>query len=158
MRSSGLTVLGVLATVAWFALWAFAIWGDYTAATLVKRSTALTLNEWSALAAAIFAPIGVLWLVIGQFRQAAAIARNTAALLAQEHALKVQAEETAALTREHARHTAVAASLAEMEAAAHRRHEDARRIGRSAGLVGAAAGSRSGAVPSAHAETRGPPR
>jgi hypothetical protein len=127
MRHPGLTLAGVLATIAWLALWTFAIWGDYSAAALVKRGTALTLNEWSALAAAIFAPIGVLWLVLGHFRQEAAIARNTAALLAQEHALKVQAAETAALTREHARQIAATASLTEMEAAAHRRHEESRR-------------------------------
>jgi hypothetical protein len=127
MRHPGITIAGVVATIAWLALWAFAIWGDYSAATLVKRGTALTLNEWSALTAAIIAPIGVLWLVLGHFQQASAIARNTAALLAQERSLKVQAEETAALMRELARQTATTASLAELEAAAHRRHEESRR-------------------------------
>ncbi len=69
-RRSVAALLGGLATVAWLALWAFAIWGDYTAAALVKRDAALTLTEWGTLAATIIAPIGVLWLVLGYFQQA----------------------------------------------------------------------------------------
>jgi len=82
-------VAGTLASGLWLALWTFAIWGDYSAATLVNRETALTLNEWSALA--------------------------------------LQTEQSVALIQEHARHAAATATLAELELAAHRRHEDARR-------------------------------
>jgi hypothetical protein len=123
----GRAVAGVLASVLWLALWTFAIWGDYSAARLVGRETALTLNEWSTLAAAIIAPLGVLWLVLGYFQQAHALARNTAALQAQERALALQTEQTVALIQEHARHAAATATLAELEIAAHRRHENARR-------------------------------
>ena len=123
----GRSVAGVLATLLWLGIWTFAIWGDFTAATLVNRATALTLNEWSVLAAAIFAPIGVLWLVLGYFQQADALARNTAALRAQQRALAMQTEQATALVQEHARHVAATATLAELELAAHRRHEEARR-------------------------------
>ena len=120
-------VAGTLASGLWLALWTFAIWGDYSAATLVNRETALTLNEWSALAAAIIAPLGILWLVLGYFQQAEALERNTAALHAQQRALALQTEQSVALIQEHARHAAATATLAELELAAHRRHEDARR-------------------------------
>jgi hypothetical protein len=123
----GRALAGLLASMVWLALWAFAIWGDYSAATLVNRETALTLNEWSALAAAIIAPLGVIWLVLGYFQQAEALARNTAALQAQQRALALHTEQTVALIQEHARQTAATATLAELELAAHRRHEDARR-------------------------------
>ena len=126
-RRSAAALLGGLATVAWLALWAFAIWGDYAAAALVKRDTTLTLGEWGTLAAAIVTPIGLLWLVLGYFQQADALARNTAALWAQQAALREQTQETAMLVQEHARQTAAATALAELEIAAHRRHEDARR-------------------------------
>lgn len=123
----GRAVAGVMATVLWLALWAFAIWGDYAAGTLVNRATALTLNEWSALAVAIIAPVGVLWLVLGYFQQAAALRRTTLALQAQERALAMQTEQSVALVQEHARQAAAAATLVELELAAHRRHEAARR-------------------------------
>jgi hypothetical protein len=126
-RRSVATLLGGLATIAWLALWAFAIWGDYTAAALVKRTTALTLGEWGTLAAAIIAPIGVLWLVLAYSHQADALARNTAMLWGQQAALREQIQETAMLVQEYARQTAAATALAELEIAAHRRHEDARR-------------------------------
>lgn len=126
-RRRGITLIGVLASMAWLALWVFAIWGDYSAATLVNRAAALTLNEWSALTAAIIAPIGVLWLVLGYFQQADALARNTAMLSAQQAALTTQVHETSALVQEYARQAAAAAALAELEVAAHRRHEGARR-------------------------------
>ena len=123
----GRTLAGILATVAWIALWTFAIWGDHAAGVVLKRATTLTLNEWGALAAGIVAPIGVLWLVVGYFQQAEALARNTAALLAQQQALTAEMEEIAALVREHGRQTAATATLAELELATHRRHEEARR-------------------------------
>lgn len=123
----GRAIAGIVVSVLWLALWAFAIWGDHAAAALVNRQTALTLTEWSVLAVAIIAPLGVVWLVLGYFQQAAALARNTAALQAQQRALALQTEQTVALIGEHARHAAATASLAELELAAHRRHEDARR-------------------------------
>ncbi len=123
----GRAIVGIVASVLWLVLWTFAIWGDYSAARIVNRETTLTLNEWSAIAAAIIAPLGVLWLVLGYFQQAAALARNTAALQAQQRALALQTEQTVALIQEHARHAAATATLAELELAAHRRHEDARR-------------------------------
>jgi hypothetical protein len=126
-RRSGRAVVGVVATALWLGLWAFAIWGDFSAGALVKRETALTLTEWSALLAGIIAPMGVLWLVLGYFQQADALARNTAALQAQQRALAMQTEQSVALVQEHARHVAATATLAELELAAHRRHEDARR-------------------------------
>jgi hypothetical protein len=123
----GRAIVGIVASVLWLVLWTFAIWGDYSAARLANRETTLTLNEWSVLAAAIIAPLGVLWLVLGYFQQAAALARTTAALQAQQRALALQTEQTVALIQEHARHAAATATLAELELAAHRRHEDARR-------------------------------
>jgi hypothetical protein len=123
----GRTIAGVLATLLWLALWAFAIWGDYSAGALVGRETALTLNEWAGLAAAVIAPIGVLWLVLAYFQNAAALSRNTAALQAQQRSLALQTEQTVALIQEHARQAAAAATLAELDLAAHRRHEEARR-------------------------------
>jgi hypothetical protein len=123
----GRAVAGTVATLLWLALWAFAIWGDFAAGAIVRRETALTLNEWGALAAAIIAPIGVLWLVLGYFQQAAAVARNTAALQAQVRMLAMQSEHSLALVQEHARNAAATAALTELELAAHRRHEDARR-------------------------------
>jgi hypothetical protein len=123
----GRAIVGIVASVLWLVLWTFAIWGDYSAARIVNRETTLTLNQWSAIAAAIIAPLGVLWLVLGYFQQAAALARNTAALQAQQRALALQTEQTVALIQEHARHAAATATLAELELAAHRRYEDARR-------------------------------
>jgi hypothetical protein len=123
----GRVVAGVLATILWLALWTFAIWGDYSAGTLVNRATALTLSEWSALAAAIIAPIGVLWLVLGYFQQAEALERNTMALQAQQRSLAMQTEQSVALVEEYTRQAAATATLVELELAAHRRHEAARR-------------------------------
>jgi hypothetical protein len=123
----GRAIAGVLATILWLALWTFAIWGDHSAATLVRRETALTLTDWAGLAAVILAPIGVLWLVLGYFQHAAALAYNTAVLQAQQRSLTLQTEQTAGLIQEHARQAAAAATLAELELAAHRRHEETRR-------------------------------
>jgi hypothetical protein len=123
----GRAIAGVVATLLWIALWAFAIWGDYAAGTIVERATALTLGEWSGITVAILAPVGVLWLILAYLQQADALDRNTAALQAQSRMLAHQAEQTGLLIQEHARQAAAAAALAELDLAVHRRHEAARR-------------------------------
>ncbi len=119
-RRTWRTGAGAIITIAWAAFWVFAIWGDYAAGALVKRDAGLTLVEWSVLAAGVAAPVALLWLVLGYFQQGDELARNT-------DALRAQARETAALFQEYARQAAASATLAELEVAAHRRNEEARR-------------------------------
>lgn len=61
---------------------------------------ALTLNEWGDFMAGAFAPLAFLWLVVGYVQQGVELKQNTAALLQQEHALKLQAVELAASVAE----------------------------------------------------------
>ncbi|HKA58911.1 MAG TPA: hypothetical protein VKD28_09870 [Gemmatimonadales bacterium] len=126
-RRAWRTGVGAVLTLAWILFWVLAVWGDFAASALVKGTTTLTFSEWGAFVAGVAAPIAFLWLIVGYFQQGDGLARNTEALRAQEEQLRLQVQETAALVREHARQAAASAQLAELEVAAYRRHEGARR-------------------------------
>jgi hypothetical protein len=126
-RPAWRTGVGAALTLAWLVFWVFAVWGDFAASAIVQRNATLTLNEWGVFLAGVVAPIAFLWLILGYFQQGHELAKNTEALRAQEQQLMQQVQETAALVREYARHAAASAQLAELEVAAHRRHEEARR-------------------------------
>jgi len=126
-RRAWRTGVGSVLTVAWILFWVLAVWGDFAASALVKVNTTLTLSEWGAFVAGVTAPIAFLWLILGYFQQGDELARNTEVLRAQEEQLRLQVQETAALVREHARQAVASAQLAELEVAAYRRHEGARR-------------------------------
>lgn len=87
MRVQPRTWFGIACTSVWLTfLWSY--WLEDPA-----RFAGLPPNEFGDFLAGAFAPLAFLWLVIGYAQQGEELQQNTAALLQQEKALRLQASE-----------------------------------------------------------------
>ena len=110
-----LTILGFFLTAVLLLAFGAAIYLKSSAAE------AMALNEWGDFIAGAFAPLALLWLVIGYFQHGEELRLNTEALRMQQMELQRQVEETAHLVEAANRQ-----ALAAQQDLQHRQEREAR--------------------------------
>lgn len=107
-KSRLLAQFGFLATFLWLATTVWFISHDWP--------PSLTLNEWGDTLAGFFAPLALLWLVIGYFQQGENLEINSQALEAQLNELALQVAETRKLAENSNRQSVASERATEIAA------------------------------------------